>query len=276
MLRERNADLRAAYGSTGMKLKRWFRAGELLWCALSVPIHGKNGERDSIAFWPGLVEDVKLKSEAIPRDSTIDNQNTVMDGIVDEASSSPAGPPKDWRITEHPSSTDAGPIIEASPPLPWTVRQSTVYKMKLLAVSHSYCVPDDQVLPYQAYAPTTELLSAVQAVPFEDLDVSSERVASFNPCPAPPTNPGEMNGFVSNDSGLRFVEAAAPYALAVQIAATLAGCWTMTDEWDFKHTIGPTIGSPNGPSAAQSSITKANSILARCFICIHRSQRYIE
>lgn len=255
MLRERNADLRAAYGSTGMKIKRWFREGELLWCALSIPIHGKNGEKESIAFWPGLVEEVRLKTHAVPRDPTMDNisTGTAMNGTADETSS-PAGPPKDWRITEHPSLADANTILEGGSTSPlWTVRQSTIYKMKLLAVSHSYCVPDDQVLPYQAYAPTTELLSAVQAVPLEDLDVSAEKVSSFNPCPTPPSTPEEMNGFVSNDSGLRFTEAAAPYALAVQIAATVAGCWTMTDEWDFKHTVGPTIAVPTG---AQSSIPR--------------------
>jgi hypothetical protein len=228
-----------------MKIKRWFREGELLWCALGAPIHGKNRDNNSIEFWPGLVEEVKLKNEAIPRDPATDSENAVINGTADKPSS-PASPPKDWRITEHPSSAETGPMLEDSPPLPWAVRQSTIYKMKLLAVSHSYCVPDDQVLPYQAYAPTTELLTAVQAVPFEDLDISAERVASFNPCPALPSDPEELNRFVSNDSGLRFTEAAAPYALAVQIAATLAGCWSMTDEWDFKHTVGPTVGAPNG------------------------------
>jgi Transcription-silencing protein, cryptic loci regulator Clr2/Transcription-silencing protein Clr2 len=243
MLRERNADLRAAYGSSGMKIKRWFREGELLWCALSAPIRGRNGDKDTIAFWPGLVEEVRLKSEAIPRDPTVDDKSVVMNGITDEPSS-PAGPPKDWRATEHPSSIDSGPVLEGNPPMPWTVHQSTVYKVKLLAVSYSYSVQDDHVLPYQAYAPTTELLNAVQTVPFEELDVRAERIASFDPCPAPPSNP--EGGFVSNDSGLRFNQAAAPYAVAVQIAATLAGCWTMTDEWEFKHTVGPTVG-PNGP-----------------------------
>ena len=253
MLRDRNADLRAAYGSSRMKIKRWYREGELLWCALSVPIRGKNGGKDTIAFWPGLVEEVKLKSEAIPRDPTASGKNTAINGAID-VPSSPAGPPTDWRVTEHPSA-DSGPVLEGEPPLPWTIRQSTVYKMKLLAVSHSYTVPDDQVLPYQAYAPTTELLSAVQTVPFEDLDTRAERVASFNPCPAPPTNPEELNGFVSNDSGLRFTEAAAPYSVAVQIAATVAGCWTMTDDWDFKHAVGPTIG-PNGVSMPQPSVPR--------------------
>jgi hypothetical protein len=255
MLRERNADLRAAYGSTGMKIKRWFREGELLWCALSLPIRGMNGDKDTIAFWPGLVEEVKLKSEAISRDTAVDDESKVMNGTGDERSS-PAGPPKDWRVTEHPSSMDSGPMLDESSPLPWTIRQSTVYKMKLLAVSHSYTIPDDQVLPYQAYAPTTELLHAVQTVPLQDLDISAERVASFNPCPAPPIDPEKLRGFVSNDSGLRFAEAAAPYAIAVQIAATLAGCWTMTDEWNFKYTVGPTVG-PNGRLMTQPSTPRA-------------------
>lgn len=101
--------------------------------------------------------------------------------------------------------------------------------MKLLGVSHSYCLPDEQVLPYQAYAPSTELLHAIQGVPFEQMDINPERMAAFNPCPAPPTDPEKLAEFVSNDSGLRFAEAAGPYSTAVQIAASLAGCWTVTD-----------------------------------------------
>jgi len=259
MLRERNADLRAAYGSSGMKIKRWFREGELLWCALSVPIRGKNGDTDTIAFWPGIVMEVRLKSEATQRDITVDDKSVMMNELADEPSS-PAGPPKDWRATEHPSSVDSGPILEGISPIPWTVHQSTVYKVKLLAVSYSYSVRDDQVLPYQAYAPTTELLDAVQTVPFEELDVRAERIASFDPCPALPSNPEGLIGFVSNDSGLRFNEAAAPYAVAVQIAATLAGCWTMTDEWEFKHTVGPTVG-PNGAPMTPGRIPSLHDVL---------------
>lgn len=239
MVRERDADLRAAYGNTGMKLKRWFREGELMWCVLSVPIHGKT-EDAKIEFWPGVVEEIKLNIQTTARNRTENGQDMGTSGSLN-GPPSPGGPPQDWRASQHPSS-GLDSTAEALPPTPWTVDQSTVYKMKLLGVSHSYSLPDDQVLPYQAYAPSSELLNAVQGVPFEEMDINPERMASFNPCPAPPTDPEELKGFVSNDSGLRFAAAVGPYSIAVQIAAGLAGCWAVTDEWDFKHTVVPNIG----------------------------------
>jgi hypothetical protein len=253
MVKERDADLRAAYGNTSMKLKRWFREGELLWCALSVPIRGRV-EEDKIEFWPGIVEEVHVKGQGIPRDFTGDGQSISANGLMN-GPPSPGGPPQSWRASEHPSS-GLEASVEALPPISWTVRQWTVYKMKLLGVSHSYTLCDDQVLPYQAYAPSTELLNAVQDVPFEQMDLNPERMAAFNPCPAPPTDPEKLAEFVSNDSGLRFAEAAGPYSTAVQIAASLAGCWTVTDEWDFKHavvpTIGPSISRPTAPRPVPS------------------------
>lgn len=257
MVRERDADLRAAYGHTGMKLKRWFREGELLWCALSTPIVGNAGSVQ-IDFWPGIVEEIKLKTQTIPRGHDENGQNMGINGRP----SSPEGPPQGWRASEHPSS-GLGPTVETLPLTPWTVRQSTMYKMKLLGISHSYTVPDDQVLPYQAYAPSSELLDAVQAVPFKEMDIDPERMATFNPCPVPPTDPGDLDNFVPNDSGRRFAAAVGPYSMGVQIAASLAGCWTVTDEWDFKHTVVPTIGpSIVRPQIPRSTLSLHDVLLA--------------
>lgn len=228
--RDRNADLRAAYGKTDVRLKRWFREGELLWCALSTPIARGKGEDDRIVFWPGIVEEVKYKPEPTPRHPGAGENNDKDDEL----------PAKDWRITEHPSATDRGPIIERVSPTPWTVRQSYIYKMKLLVVSHSYTLRDDQVLPYQAYVPPDELLHAVQDVPYDQLDTRSERMGAFNPCPVPPpqTELDKRKQFeMSYKSGRRFIEAAAPYSVAVQVAAGIAGGWVMTDEWDYKLNI---------------------------------------
>ena len=247
MLRERNADLRAAYGKTAMVLRRWFREGELVWCALSVPIRGQE-EVESIQFWPGLVEEIILKSEPIPRDP-------IQGDAAGNESTSPVGQPT-WRVPSHPSSGLVSAIGDS--PTPWTVRQSTVYKLKLLGVSHTYTVPDDQVLPYQAYAPQTELLNAIRAVPFEQMDTRPESIAAFNPCPAPPSQSTTGDStFVPNDSGLKWTAAAAPYSIAIQIAAGLAGTWTVTNEWDFKFVVTP----PTSNSATAQSSGPVPSLL---------------
>ncbi|KAJ8095235.1 hypothetical protein PM082_010458 [Marasmius tenuissimus] len=58
----RNSDIRAVHSRTGMKLKRWCRDDEVVWCALKTPIPGPNGT--SIRFWPGLVEEMNVKPVA--------------------------------------------------------------------------------------------------------------------------------------------------------------------------------------------------------------------
>ena len=64
MLQERYADLQAMYANTTAELRRWYRIGELVWCALDPPIHGVGA---NITFWPGLVDDCSLKAETLPR-----------------------------------------------------------------------------------------------------------------------------------------------------------------------------------------------------------------
>ncbi|KAJ7782034.1 hypothetical protein DFH07DRAFT_728887 [Mycena maculata] len=71
---ERNNDLREAIRvpSDG-GLPRWFRDGELVWCALENPIMGP-GEI-GIKFWPAIVDEVKLliRPEPLPADSVTDD-----------------------------------------------------------------------------------------------------------------------------------------------------------------------------------------------------------
>ncbi|KAF8475131.1 hypothetical protein DFH94DRAFT_113105 [Russula ochroleuca] len=64
MLQERYADLQAIYSDTTAELRRWYRVGEVVWCALDPPIHGVEA---SIMFWPGLVDDCTLQAETLPR-----------------------------------------------------------------------------------------------------------------------------------------------------------------------------------------------------------------
>ncbi|KAF8492491.1 hypothetical protein JB92DRAFT_3002743 [Gautieria morchelliformis] len=55
---DRNSDLRAS---------RRFRVAELVWCALSPPIQGEH-EDERIEFWPGLVNEARLKSDVLPHE----------------------------------------------------------------------------------------------------------------------------------------------------------------------------------------------------------------
>ncbi|KII85918.1 hypothetical protein PLICRDRAFT_165479 [Plicaturopsis crispa FD-325 SS-3] len=198
MLRERDADLRAVYSRTSMQLNRIFRESELIWCQLSDPILGETPE-EKIDFWPGLVQEIKLKSEPVFKQS----QN---------------GAPIDPSAVEPPA---------------WTVNQSTIYKVKLLAVDFIFDIFDHEVLPYQAHSPPSSVLTAIANIPVTELDTRLERTSQFNPCPPP------ENGVNLNLSGRRFKEAAAPYALAVQIASSVAGFWCPTDDWEYKFVTAP-------------------------------------
>ncbi|KAF7985154.1 hypothetical protein HWV62_7724 [Athelia sp. TMB] len=228
--RDRNADLRAAYGNpSSTTLKRWYREGELLWCVLSIPIKRGEGEEDSILFWPGVVEEVKFKTAPINRNQTTDGTDS------NEKETNPAA---NWRITAHPSdTTDRGPVLESAASPSWTVHQYHLYKIKLLAVSQVIYLPDEGVLPYQAYVPSDQLLQAMRDVPHELLDANPERMQSFNPCPAPPESQPFAEFLESYNNGQRFFEAAAPYSIAMQIASGLAGAWSLTDEWEYKFNL---------------------------------------
>ncbi|GLB41941.1 putative transcription-silencing protein Clr2 [Lyophyllum shimeji] len=212
MLVERNSDLRAVFSKTGMKLRRWYRTGELLWCALNPPIKGPNNI--VIEFWPGIVDEVKLKTQPIPRQTE-----------------SPTRPPLENKNGEDLVIDDAGG------PVPWTVRQSYEYRMRLLAVSHTYLIPDDKVLPYQAHVPSNELIEALKAFPVECLNFDREVLSRFNPCP--------------NGTAPKFEDAVAPYAMAVEIGSRLSGYWCLTDEWAFEyHALTTTPPHPSPPASS--------------------------
>ncbi|KAG6831098.1 hypothetical protein H0H92_012775 [Tricholoma furcatifolium] len=142
MLVERNSDLRAVSSKSTMKLRRWHRTGELLWCALANPIQGPNNS--VIDLWPGLVDEVKLKT--IPVERVPDQEN------IDDA-------------------------------VPWSVSQSIEYRMQLLAVNHTYLVSDARVLPYQAHVPSNDLIAALQSFPTDRLNFDRAVMSNFNPCP---------------------------------------------------------------------------------------------
>ena len=224
MVPERSKDLRAVHAMSEMKVRRWFRMGELVWCALTPPIVGP-GDGVVIRFWPGLVDECRLKSKPMPRES---------------ASRAPTRSEK--RVSRLNGNQGDVVLEDDGSSLPWTVQQSTVYKVQLLAVGHSYVVPDEQVLPYQAHVPPNELITGLQTFPPQSLDFSRDKLSSFNPCPSDGTQPD-------------FTKAVAPYAMAVQIGSALSGFWNLTDEWVFDYTTPRPPMLRSGPSSSSTSVS---------------------
>ena len=260
MLRERYTDVQAMYCDTSADLRRWYRIGELVWCALEPPIHGVDA---TITFWPGLVDDRSFKAETLPRPKTPSIHSADGDFEMEDATDSAqtatqlgqkAGPSNDsgndgevpYPITPHPGGSQT--VKEG--PLPWIVRQKTVYKVKLLGVNHDYVAIETQVLPYQGYTPSHELLQALQNVPIDRITSKPEEIAAFNPCP-PDVEVVESE---TDGTGQRFADATAPYTLAVDTAVGIATCWTPTDDWVFKMVIPPpSPAHPANPAEASSS-----------------------
>ncbi|KAF9530438.1 hypothetical protein CPB83DRAFT_905381 [Crepidotus variabilis] len=216
MLADRHNDLRAVYSKTSMELARWFREGEVVWCWLQHPIVHPEYPSITIQFWPGVVDEAKLKSIPVPRRP---GHNPYQD---DNAHLSPS-------TRRNGSSTfqaGLGPSLEPNDePLPWVVQQSTEYKVQLLAVSHSYVVPDESVIPYSAYMPSEELLNFMQTIQPEQLVFDKDSLSKFNPCvgPVPPS----------------IFDTVPAYAAALQIGSVLSSYWCLTDDYEVNYTISP-------------------------------------
>ncbi|KAF8630139.1 hypothetical protein AX15_003092 [Amanita polypyramis BW_CC] len=210
MLVERNSDLRAVFSKTEMKLKRWFREGELVWCALDPPILGPH-EGISLDLWPAFVDETRLKSQAISRDGVLH----------------PYVSPR--------KATNEDPVDEADPQeAPWMVQQYYAYKVHLLVVNRTMIVPDERILPYQSHVPPPELIETLKAYPPEKLDFNPETLRHFDPCAG---------------HSVDFNSAIAPYAMALQIGAALSSFWSLTDEWTTAFTV-PQTRSPASPPPA--------------------------
>lgn len=253
MLQERYADVQSMYADTDEEMRRWFRVGELVWCALDPPIRGTDAAAN-ITFWPGLVDECSFKAETFPRPKSpsihsADGDFEMDDGTesthvthVGRGTSNGSGS----NLAVYPMAPHTGNLKSLTErPLPWTVRQKNVYKVKLLAVNHDYIAIETQVLPYHGYKPSNDLLQALQDVSIEQITRKPEDIAAFNPCP--PETPSAEPGI--NDE--LFAEATAPYTLALQIAAGVEVCWAPTDEWVFKMVV------PSGSSSAPSVVNQA-------------------
>ncbi|KAH9004752.1 hypothetical protein EDB86DRAFT_3240635 [Lactarius hatsudake] len=248
MLQERYADVQAMYADTNAEMRRWFRVGELVWCALDPPIRGT----DATANYHVLAGLGQRRCRAPNRRpytrrtatlkwKTGQSRSPTSAGELGQSNGTGSNVAIPYTITPHTGNTK--PMTER--PLPWTVRQKNVYKVKLLAVNHDYIAVETQVLPYHSYKPSYDLIQALQDVPIEQITHKPDEIAAFNPCP-----PELLNAEPSADDR-RFAESTAPYTLALEIAAGIGVCWTPTDEWVFKMVV------PSGPSDAGETSARA-------------------
>ncbi|KAA1470251.1 hypothetical protein DENSPDRAFT_817793 [Dentipellis sp. KUC8613] len=262
MVHERCDDLQAVYSELDTSLRRWFREGEVVWCALVPPIKGPD---ETITFWPGLVQDTQVKAEAIPRDPlasthSADGDYEMEDGTMPHQAGASTNA-AEGSSSQAPPAESAPAATRGDSPVPWTIRQKTLYKVKLLGINQQYIAADDHVLPYQGYTPSQALLRAMQASFASKGIPSPEEMASFNPCPDDVDDSTPA-------AHVRFADAVAPYSVAIQIAAGVVGYWTPTDEWEFKMTV-PTPGNSSAvgtpavaPPTLQAAILAAQQAAA--------------
>ncbi|OCH85503.1 hypothetical protein OBBRIDRAFT_798107 [Obba rivulosa] len=234
---ERNNDIMAASPTSYNKAVRLYRRGELVWCALDPPIETLSGHH--IVFWPGVVEQITLKTEPLSRTSeSLQKTEIDMSGLYEEESESTQEPGPS-HIPGHPMNAPPPKAVDDEDRIPWIVRQWNMYTVKLLAVRFTCQASDEQILPYLAYAPAEELVyelrhdldDLIAENPTEDVEAILKRDSRFNPYV---TEDGETK--VSNKA-TRYRQAITPFTLALQIASALARYWSLTDEWECKLSI---------------------------------------
>ncbi|KAJ6581572.1 hypothetical protein B0H19DRAFT_1369885 [Mycena capillaripes] len=209
MLVDRNNHLREACRPSSVgSLPRYLRDGELVWCALEIPIAQSTPDREeTIKFWPGIIDEVKLHI----------NPRAISSESVDADT-------------------------------PWVAQQSTQYKVLFLAISRTYLLPDTMVIPYQSYVVPNSILHAMVDRPVDDWDLSYPALSGFDPRPPRPAPPPT------------FANALTPFAVALQMASTLSGYWSLTDEWEAKLTLPSAVPRPPPPpSSLQSAIEFAGA-----------------
>ena len=240
MLVERNNDLRAINSKSTMALKRWFREGEVVWCALPHAIVASLAEEISIQFWPAVVEEVQLKIKTIPRERGLDSSTSTSCLPLASSSAVQLGSMEE---------DGRGIVLESNDdPLHYAINQRTRYKVRFLAVSHSCSTDDVNVLPYQAYIPPDKLIAVMSQIPPNDLNFEKELLTQFNPC--------------SGDHTPSFSDAASPFAMAVQISSTLSSFWSLTDKYaqlstDSNSTY-QNLSSTN-PEMSQAELLKTST-----------------
>ncbi|EJF64098.1 hypothetical protein DICSQDRAFT_153218 [Dichomitus squalens LYAD-421 SS1] len=250
---ERDLDIRTSLSYGEGQRPRWFRKGELIWCRIVPPIRGRAPEED-ISFWPGLVDDVHIKTVSVPR-AHVDGDVDMAHLYAEAADGNPA--------LGSPPVADATGLLATAPVetpglLPWTVSQYYEYKVKLLGTHVNFLVIDEQVLPYLAYAPSDSVLNRAeeslnhyfQTVSIEHMDRELEQNMFFFD-PMEPEPQGE-------EYFAKYQRASPSFTLAIQIAASLALYWLPTDEWECTFVVPPPSQSasasrPHSPSHPSST-----------------------
>ncbi|KAH8093278.1 hypothetical protein BXZ70DRAFT_1010503 [Cristinia sonorae] len=237
---ERDADIREALIQSDVQAPRMYRTGEVIWCRLDDPIHVSDNSNDTISFWPGVVEDIVLKSDTKPAPTSsqmdVDSREEEVEEEVND------GARKSRRI-------------RAKQQITWTVTQFYQYKVKLLATTHSCSIADASALPYLAYQLPVDLISKSFTIlnsVLHGADVESmdrQIMADFDFDPYQSTD--------GMDPSQRFRDAVVPYTLAVEMAKNLTCYWTPTDQYDYTFVIPPL--PPNGLSDSASASTSSSS-----------------
>ena len=191
---ERDRDLRAS-----ARCSRRFRIGEVVWCQIEPPFISSDNADLVIDFWPSIVRETRTHI-TIP------------------------GGRSDSNIRDYGA------------------QQSTRYKLQLLGVLHCCVMPESELLPYLGYiSPEHLLLHAQQQAPpsnvtspelYELSDFYPLAESTFVSDPPIPNAPQDYQPpkFVS----ATFERALVSWALAIQVAAQIAGDWTFSDEYDIK------------------------------------------
>jgi len=233
ILAERVNDVRAVNQTEDnvMDLRRWFREGEIVWCSLDKPIPSKTPDT-FIQFWPGVVDESDLKVTPLPREQagSADDEAQASGSTLTQIPVASTSTAEDPQVPGKNGDKPRGPYVENPPATPWVVRQSIMYKIRLLAVDALVSAADEKVLPYQAYTPVKELLEDMVNHPAQEIVVDRQQVAAFDPCP--------------EEGRPSFGEAVGPYAVAIQIASLMASTWCLTDDYQVKVVVPPVHEDP--------------------------------
>ncbi|THH32457.1 hypothetical protein EUX98_g1735 [Antrodiella citrinella] len=235
---ERDKDIRDSLIQSDIQPPRLYRAGEVIWCRLNVPIQVEETGL-SIEFWPGVVDDVSLKIETSPRSDASASASQDMDVTEEGKETNEEGARTSRRIRERVAKAE----------ISWTVRQRFVYNVKLLATTSYTQITDLGALPYLAYSLESDLVQrcfqilkhTLQTADIEEMNTQLRSDFVFDP-------------YESADRiGLeeRVNRAVIPYTLAVETAKNITCYWTPTDQFDYTFTI-PSLPPNDVPQASTS------------------------
>lgn len=132
-------------------------------------------------------------------------------------------------------------LAPRTPGQPYGVRQFQVYRVLMLGTTSQYVIPDEFILPYQAYTLPSDFLHEItQGICFtsQPPDLDFDRALSFTPLPLPlraatgtmkehqalPTNP---------PLPLTYLDALLPYLTAIHISRLVSAYWCATDNYEF-------------------------------------------